>query len=65
MANGTRAPLITVPFSDTSIDSAIPAETIAAPHSPTATAVACDAGRCDAAMLAAGSTYCTAALVSM
>src|SRR5271167_2916921 len=48
MAKGTRAPLITVPFSATSMDSAMPAETMAAPHGPTATAVASDAGRCNA-----------------
>ena len=65
MAKGTRAPLMMVPFSATSMDSAMPAETMAAPQAPTATAVASDAGRGEAAMLAAGSTYCTAALVSM
>ena len=45
---------MTVPFRATSMDSAMPAETMAAPHAPTATAVASDAGRCEAAMLAAG-----------
>ena len=65
MAKGTRAPLMMVPFSVTSMDSAMPAETMAAPQAPTATAVASDAGRSEAAMVAAGSTYCTAALVSM
>ena len=54
-----------VPFSVTRIESAIPAETIAAPQAPTATAVASDIGRGEAAMLAAGRTYCTAALVTM
>ena len=65
MAKGTRAPLMMVPFRVTSMDSAIPAETMAAPQTPTAIAVASDAGRGEAAMLAAGSTYCTAALVNM
>src|ERR1035438_2447715 len=65
MAYGMRAPLMMVPFGVTSIDRAIPADTIAAPHSPTAIAVASDAGRGEAAMLAAGSTYCTAAFVNI
>src|ERR1039458_422537 len=44
MAKGTRAPLMMVPLSATSMESAMPADTMAAPHAPAATAVASDAG---------------------
>jgi hypothetical protein len=65
IANGTRAPLITVPFMVTIIESAIAADTNAAPALPSANATAWDAGYAEFAMAAAGIAYCTAAFTEM
>ena len=54
-----------VPFIATSIETAIPTDTIPAPTLPSTAAVASEAGRCEVATIFAGSTYCTAALTSM
>ena len=63
-ANGTRAPLMIVPFKVTSIDNAIPKETNPAPIRPITSATASEAGRFEAAMASAGNTYCTPKLTS-
>ena len=65
MAKGTRAPLMMVPFSVTSMGIAMPAETMAAPMCPITSATASEAGRVEAAIALAGSTYCTPAFINM
>src|SRR5690242_20684280 len=54
-----------LPFSVTIIDSAIPADTTAAPAAPSAIAVASLAGLGEAAIALAGITYWTAAFTAM
>src|SRR3984957_15894978 len=54
-----------VPFSVTSMDTAMPAETMLAPQCPIINATASEAGRGDAAITLAGNTYCTPAFTRM
>ena len=56
---------MTVPFMATSIESAMPADTMPAPRLPSTTAMASEAGLGETAIAAAGSTYCTAAFTNM
>ncbi len=56
---------MTVPFMATSMESAMPADTMPAPRLPSTTAMASEAGRGEAAIAFDGSTYCTAAFTSM
>ena len=60
-----RAPVMLLPFNVANIESAMPTDTSPAPIGPHAIDIACDAGRGDTAIAAAGITYCTAAFTPM